>query len=98
MKKKFVATFISLGAALTASWCTAQEQQHPAQEQLNSSASRQWAKDVAGQQNQTAQQVADAGTEAVTEAQEVNGAPVQDRQDAGEVLRKLMEKKGWKEG
>lgn len=106
MNRNLAVTLVGIGAVLSASWAVAQEQTTP--EQQNQTASKQWAKGAAEQQEQTPsqqqdqtappQQVADGGTEAVAEAQQENGVPIPERQEAEDVLRKLMEKKGWHDG
>lgn len=85
---------VLLGAGLAAgmSWSSmAQEEAAPAAEQAPAAAEQQ-AEPV------PPQNVTDPGVEAVYEAQEAGSVEQPERKEAEDVLRSLMEKKGWEEG
>lgn len=106
MNKKLAATFVGIGAVLSASWAVAQEQTAP--EQQNQTASKQWAKGAAEQQQEQPasqtqemppQQVTDGGVEAVREAQDMKIPPASKKfKNAKAVLTAKVKEKRWKNG
>jgi len=98
MNQRFAAAVLGLGTALALSLPVNAQDEQTGEQQSAQQQTQETAQNPAPQQEMPPQQVADGGTAAVAEAQDENGVPIPEREDAESVLRKLMEKKGWNDG
>ena len=87
-KKKFFATLLGVGLAISTPWQGFASEQAAPQQAAEQSADAAMPPQV----------VTDSGVEAVREAQEGGPAPVEKFQEARAVLKKQAKKRKWKEG